>query len=201
MPTKQMQMSNSGTHLMGAQASGCCHCQFLSPTSGRTCTFFSIIISLCQWMKWDAILFFYFCKQDHIFWKLGFWRKYALPDFFSSIIWSYFPWKKMNLSIKNLHIQGVPVRLYQPKSPHTTRKGVIHIHGGGGMMGSIGNACWRDEGCLCTLLQEILQIAENQKAGGNTGGHLVWWFVMLAIRLPLHAKPTSQMPCGKKNGT
>ncbi|XP_066493551.1 arylacetamide deacetylase-like 3 [Tiliqua scincoides] len=41
------------------------------------------------------------------------------------------------LSIKDLQIQGIPVRLYQPKQAHAARKGVVHIHGGGGSMGSI----------------------------------------------------------------
>ncbi|XP_073441667.1 arylacetamide deacetylase-like 4 [Dendrobates tinctorius] len=42
------------------------------------------------------------------------------------------------LLIKNLNFEGIPVRVYQPKSPSAGgRKGVLFFHGGGWMFGSI----------------------------------------------------------------
>ncbi|XP_053256519.1 arylacetamide deacetylase-like 4 [Podarcis raffonei] len=43
-----------------------------------------------------------------------------------------------SLSAKDLHFDGVPVRVYQPKAPSAgPRKGFMFFHGGAGMMGSI----------------------------------------------------------------
>ncbi|XP_042336353.1 arylacetamide deacetylase-like 4 [Sceloporus undulatus] len=43
-----------------------------------------------------------------------------------------------SLSAKDLYFDGVPVRVYQPKAPSaTSRKGLVFIHGGAGMAGSI----------------------------------------------------------------
>ncbi|CAI9572075.1 unnamed protein product [Staurois parvus] len=42
------------------------------------------------------------------------------------------------LFIKNLHFDGIPVRVYQPRAPSAGgRKGVMFFHGGGWMFGSI----------------------------------------------------------------
>ncbi|XP_053256520.1 arylacetamide deacetylase-like 4 [Podarcis raffonei] len=43
-----------------------------------------------------------------------------------------------SLSAKDLHFDGVPVRVYQPKTPSAgPRKGFVFFHGGAGMIGSI----------------------------------------------------------------
>ncbi|XP_015264341.1 PREDICTED: arylacetamide deacetylase-like 3 [Gekko japonicus] len=42
------------------------------------------------------------------------------------------------LIIKDVAIKGVPVRVYQPKAPQSLRRGIIHIHGGATVAGSIG---------------------------------------------------------------
>ncbi|XP_033012366.1 arylacetamide deacetylase-like 3 [Lacerta agilis] len=43
-----------------------------------------------------------------------------------------------SLSAKDLHFDGVPVRVYQPKAPSAApRKGFVFYHGGAGMIGSI----------------------------------------------------------------
>ncbi|XP_063001322.1 arylacetamide deacetylase-like 4 [Elgaria multicarinata webbii] len=43
-----------------------------------------------------------------------------------------------SLSSKDLHFDGVPVRVYQPKSPSAgRRRGFVFFHGGAGMVGSI----------------------------------------------------------------
>ncbi|CAI5782731.1 arylacetamide deacetylase-like 4 [Podarcis lilfordi] len=48
-----------------------------------------------------------------------------------------------SLSAKDLHFDGVPVRVYQPKAPSAgPRKGFMFFHGGAGMIGSIG--CYQD---------------------------------------------------------
>ncbi|XP_053137214.1 arylacetamide deacetylase-like 3 [Hemicordylus capensis] len=42
------------------------------------------------------------------------------------------------LLIKDLHFDGVPVRLYHPKKPSVgTRRGMVYLHGGVGLLGSI----------------------------------------------------------------
>ncbi|XP_033012367.1 arylacetamide deacetylase-like 3 isoform X1 [Lacerta agilis] len=48
-----------------------------------------------------------------------------------------------SLSAKDLHFDGVPVRVYQPKAPSAApRKGFVFFHGGAGMLGSI--ECYQD---------------------------------------------------------
>ncbi|XP_034973295.1 arylacetamide deacetylase-like 4 [Zootoca vivipara] len=51
-----------------------------------------------------------------------------------------------SLSAKDLHFDGVPVRVYQPKAPSAgLRKGFMFFHGGAGMIGSI--ASYQDVCC------------------------------------------------------
>ncbi|XP_034973293.2 arylacetamide deacetylase-like 4 [Zootoca vivipara] len=51
-----------------------------------------------------------------------------------------------SLSAKDLHFDGVPVRVYQPKAPSAgPRKGFVFLHGGSGMFGSI--ASYQDVCC------------------------------------------------------
>ncbi|XP_033012370.1 arylacetamide deacetylase-like 4 [Lacerta agilis] len=51
-----------------------------------------------------------------------------------------------SLSAKDLHFDGVPVRVYQPKAPSAApRKGFVFFHGGAGMLGSI--ECYQNVCC------------------------------------------------------
>ncbi|KAL8198548.1 UNVERIFIED_CONTAM: hypothetical protein K2H54_015643 [Gekko kuhli] len=45
--------------------------------------------------------------------------------------------KDPKLTIKDVAIKGVPVRIYRPKAPQSLRRGIIHIHGGAGVIGSV----------------------------------------------------------------
>ncbi|XP_042334579.1 arylacetamide deacetylase-like 3 [Sceloporus undulatus] len=45
--------------------------------------------------------------------------------------------KDRSLSISHLHIEGVPVRLYQPKALQPKQRGILFIHGGAGTTGSL----------------------------------------------------------------
>ncbi|XP_069731050.1 arylacetamide deacetylase-like 4 [Phaenicophaeus curvirostris] len=48
------------------------------------------------------------------------------------------PWRDSKLLIKDLKVDEVPVRIYQPKWPLTSkRRGVLYFHGGAGIFGSI----------------------------------------------------------------
>ncbi|XP_050838528.1 arylacetamide deacetylase-like 4 isoform X3 [Serinus canaria] len=47
-------------------------------------------------------------------------------------------WQDSQLFIKDLHFDGVPVRIYLPREPSASkRRGVVFIHGGCGIFGSI----------------------------------------------------------------
>ncbi|NWU16992.1 ADCL4 protein, partial [Cephalopterus ornatus] len=48
------------------------------------------------------------------------------------------PWRDSKLLIKDLKVDEVPLRIYQPKSPPTgKRRGILYFHGGAGTFGSI----------------------------------------------------------------
>uniref|UniRef100_A0A8C3UBM3 Alpha/beta hydrolase fold-3 domain-containing protein n=1 Tax=Catharus ustulatus TaxID=91951 RepID=A0A8C3UBM3_CATUS len=48
------------------------------------------------------------------------------------------PWRDSKLLIKDLTVDEVPLRIYQPKSPPTSkRRGILYFHGGAGTFGSI----------------------------------------------------------------
>ncbi|NXD86545.1 ADCL4 protein, partial [Halcyon senegalensis] len=48
------------------------------------------------------------------------------------------PWRDSNLLIKDLKVDEVPLRIYQPKQPPTgKRRGILYFHGGAGTFGSI----------------------------------------------------------------
>uniref|UniRef100_A0A674GEW3 Alpha/beta hydrolase fold-3 domain-containing protein n=1 Tax=Taeniopygia guttata TaxID=59729 RepID=A0A674GEW3_TAEGU len=48
------------------------------------------------------------------------------------------PWRDSKLLIKDLTVDGVPLRIYQPKNPPTgKRRGILYFHGGAGTFGSI----------------------------------------------------------------
>ncbi|NWS74381.1 ADCL4 protein, partial [Crotophaga sulcirostris] len=48
------------------------------------------------------------------------------------------PWRDSKLLIKDLKVDEVPVRIYQPKWPSTSkRRGIVYFHGGAGTFGSI----------------------------------------------------------------
>ncbi|XP_029818326.1 arylacetamide deacetylase-like 4 [Manacus vitellinus] len=48
------------------------------------------------------------------------------------------PWRDSKLLIKDLRVDEVPLRIYQPKSPPTgKRRGILYFHGGAGTFGSI----------------------------------------------------------------
>uniref|UniRef100_A0A8C5U292 Alpha/beta hydrolase fold-3 domain-containing protein n=1 Tax=Malurus cyaneus samueli TaxID=2593467 RepID=A0A8C5U292_9PASS len=48
------------------------------------------------------------------------------------------PWRESKLLIKDLTVDEVPLRIYQPKSPPTgKRRGILYFHGGAGTFGSI----------------------------------------------------------------
>uniref|UniRef100_A0A8C3NJP7 Alpha/beta hydrolase fold-3 domain-containing protein n=1 Tax=Geospiza parvula TaxID=87175 RepID=A0A8C3NJP7_GEOPR len=48
------------------------------------------------------------------------------------------PWRDSKLLIKDLTVDEVPLRIYQPKSPPTgKRRGILYFHGGAGTFGSI----------------------------------------------------------------
>ncbi|CAI7935053.1 arylacetamide deacetylase-like 4 [Podarcis lilfordi] len=66
---------------------------------------------------------------------LGVCRQVAVIRFLQSF-WN--PRADPSLSSKDLHFDGVPVRVYQPKTPSAgPRKGFVFFHGGAGMVGSI----------------------------------------------------------------
>nr|XP_028596431.1 arylacetamide deacetylase-like 3 [Podarcis muralis] len=66
---------------------------------------------------------------------LGICRQVAFIRFLQSF-WN--PRADPSLSAKDLHFDGVPVRVYQPKAPSAgPRKGLMFFHGGAGMVGSI----------------------------------------------------------------
>ncbi|XP_040182524.1 arylacetamide deacetylase-like 4 [Rana temporaria] len=49
------------------------------------------------------------------------------------------PAEDPELAVKDSEFEGVPVRLYQPRAPSARdRKGVLFFHGGGFVLGSIG---------------------------------------------------------------
>uniref|UniRef100_A0A663LPJ9 Alpha/beta hydrolase fold-3 domain-containing protein n=1 Tax=Athene cunicularia TaxID=194338 RepID=A0A663LPJ9_ATHCN len=48
------------------------------------------------------------------------------------------PWRDSKLLIKDLKVDEVPLRIYQPKWPPTgKRRGILYFHGGAGTFGSI----------------------------------------------------------------
>ncbi|NXU37456.1 ADCL4 protein, partial [Drymodes brunneopygia] len=48
------------------------------------------------------------------------------------------PWRDSKLLIKDLTVEEVPLRIYQPKKPPTgKRRGILYFHGGAGTFGSI----------------------------------------------------------------
>ncbi|NWS97476.1 ADCL4 protein, partial [Mionectes macconnelli] len=48
------------------------------------------------------------------------------------------PWRDSKLLIKDLKVDEVPLRIYQPKNPPTgKRRGILYFHGGAGTFGSI----------------------------------------------------------------
>jgi len=48
------------------------------------------------------------------------------------------PWRDSNLLIKDLVVDEVPLRIYQPKWPPAgKRRGILYFHGGAGTFGSI----------------------------------------------------------------
>uniref|UniRef100_A0A8B9PY04 Alpha/beta hydrolase fold-3 domain-containing protein n=1 Tax=Apteryx owenii TaxID=8824 RepID=A0A8B9PY04_APTOW len=48
------------------------------------------------------------------------------------------PWRDSKLLIKDLKVDEVPLRIYQPKQPPTgKRRGILYFHGGAGTFGSI----------------------------------------------------------------
>ncbi|XP_034976597.1 arylacetamide deacetylase-like 4 [Zootoca vivipara] len=66
---------------------------------------------------------------------LGVCRQVAVIRFLTNF-WN--PRADPSLSAKDLHFDGVPVRVYQPKTPSAgPRKGFVFFHGGAGMFGSI----------------------------------------------------------------
>ncbi|XP_060115597.1 arylacetamide deacetylase-like 4 [Heteronotia binoei] len=72
---------------------------------------------------------------NYVFWKIGLCRWLAMVRFmFDGIP----PFNDPTLSIKNTYFEGVFVRIYQPKEPSVNqRRGIVYIHGGSGIMGSI----------------------------------------------------------------
>ncbi|NXG03689.1 ADCL4 protein, partial [Sakesphorus luctuosus] len=48
------------------------------------------------------------------------------------------PWRDSKLLIRDLRVDEVPLRIYQPKGPPTSkRRGILYFHGGAGTFGSI----------------------------------------------------------------
>uniref|UniRef100_A0A8D2LM42 Alpha/beta hydrolase fold-3 domain-containing protein n=1 Tax=Varanus komodoensis TaxID=61221 RepID=A0A8D2LM42_VARKO len=73
-------------------------------------------------------------KQDYCLSKLGLCNQCS---FLKLIENANFPSKDARLSIRSLHIAGIPVRFYQPKASQDTQRGVLFIHGGAGTLGSL----------------------------------------------------------------
>ncbi|XP_060115599.1 arylacetamide deacetylase-like 4 [Heteronotia binoei] len=75
-------------------------------------------------------------EADEILWKVGLSNQFVFArliiDLYGCLLFS-----DPKLTIKNVTVEGVPVRVYQPKTPQSLRRGIIHIHGGAGVTGSI----------------------------------------------------------------
>ncbi|XP_063001512.1 arylacetamide deacetylase-like 4 [Elgaria multicarinata webbii] len=74
-------------------------------------------------------------SMDYVLWKIGLCNEYSFVKFMEI---AFPPFQDPNLSIKHLHIEGIPVRLYQSKPSQTAQRGILFIHGGAGTLGSIG---------------------------------------------------------------
>ncbi|XP_063001317.1 arylacetamide deacetylase-like 4 [Elgaria multicarinata webbii] len=73
-------------------------------------------------------------SMDYILWKIGLCNQYSFVKFMENAPPSF---KDPNLSIKHLHVEGIPVRLYQSKAPQNAQRGVLFLHGGAGTLGSL----------------------------------------------------------------
>ncbi|XP_077168862.1 arylacetamide deacetylase-like 4 [Paroedura picta] len=76
---------------------------------------------------------------DYVLWKTGLLNQLVFVRAIVDLI-EHPVFGDPKLTIKNVSIRGVPVRVYQPKAPQSLRRGIVHIHGGGGVIGSI--ACY-----------------------------------------------------------
>uniref|UniRef100_A0A8D2LL84 Alpha/beta hydrolase fold-3 domain-containing protein n=1 Tax=Varanus komodoensis TaxID=61221 RepID=A0A8D2LL84_VARKO len=85
---------------------------------------------LCPEKMWPKVR-----KVDYILWKMGLCSQFV---FLRIVVDGLPPEKESRLSIKNTFFENVPVRLYQPRVPCPgKRKGILFIHGGSGIFGSI----------------------------------------------------------------
>uniref|UniRef100_A0A670J8T3 Alpha/beta hydrolase fold-3 domain-containing protein n=1 Tax=Podarcis muralis TaxID=64176 RepID=A0A670J8T3_PODMU len=94
----------------------------------------SFIFMMQMWGRFS--LDFSFAQQGKCLELLGICRQVAVIRFLMNF-WN--PRVDPSLSAKDLLFDGVPVRVYQPKTPSAgPRKGFMFFHGGAGMIGSIG---------------------------------------------------------------
>ncbi|XP_053226093.1 arylacetamide deacetylase-like 4 [Podarcis raffonei] len=87
--------------------------------------------------------------------KMGICHRYVI----CRAVYDAIPTKKdLNLIRKDLVFDGVPVRVYWPKTPAAgNRRGIIYFHGGTGILGSI-RAC---ENVCCSIVHESDSVVVN----------------------------------------
>uniref|UniRef100_A0A8C3UFN6 Alpha/beta hydrolase fold-3 domain-containing protein n=1 Tax=Catharus ustulatus TaxID=91951 RepID=A0A8C3UFN6_CATUS len=88
---------------------------------------------------WGPTLLLFFqilsLQQGKILEKLGICNDFAV---LRAAVDGIPPWRDSKLLIKDLTVDEVPLRIYQPRSPPTSkRRGILYFHGGAGTFGSI----------------------------------------------------------------
>lgn len=63
----------------------------------------------------------------------------SMPQFFRFVQDSFVSKENLGVFVKDMHFGTIPVRLFHPKAPSSKpRKGIIFLHGGGAVIGSLG---------------------------------------------------------------
>uniref|UniRef100_A0A6J0U6U2 Arylacetamide deacetylase-like 4 n=1 Tax=Pogona vitticeps TaxID=103695 RepID=A0A6J0U6U2_9SAUR len=86
-------------------------------------------------LKLSYFVLIWLFSLDYILWKIGICNnEYTIVKLLLDV---FPPSKDPSLFISHQDIEGIPVRIYQPKTSQTQQRGIVFMHGGAGTLGSL----------------------------------------------------------------